>query len=760
MNLEQSEERRTYLDAREPINRRVEDLLGRMTLEEKIGQMCQYSGFSEEYEALVKEGKVGSFLNVDGAENTNRVQRIAVEQSRLGIPLIFGLDVIHGYSTIFPIPLGLASTWDPDVVKKAASIAAVEAASGGVHWTFAPMVDIARDPRWGRIAEGAGEDPYLGSAIARALVEGFQGEDLSDPNVIVACPKHYVAYGGAEGGRDYNTVDVSERVLREIYLPPFKAAVVDAGAGTIMSAFNDLGGVPASANRYTLTTILREEWGFDGFVVSDWNSVGELLNHGIAGTPAEAGKEAVNAGVDMDMVGNVYQRTLLQLVKEGKVSEKTIDDAVRRILRIKFRLGLFEHPYVDPDRARKVIQSKENIQATLEAARRSMVLLRNEGGLLPLKKHIRSIAVIGPLADDRVAPLGSWSCNGNPKDVVSVLDGIKGRVSSRTKVLYAKGCDVEGASTEGFEDAVKIAKESNVAVVVVGETRDMSGEAACRASLDLPGVQEELVKAVYETGVPVIEVLMNGRPLSISWSAEHVLAILEAWFPGIQGGSAIADVIFGDYNPGAKLPVTFPRTVGQVPIYYNHENTGRPPSSDRWTCKYLDIPSTPLFPFGHGLSYTKFGYSNLRINQKRIESGEEFEISADVKNIGDRKGDEIVQLYLRDVVATVTRPVKELKGFKRITLEPGEKKTVNFRLASDELSFVDRDLKRVVEPGIFNVMVGGSSEDIQLTGSFEVKRKVEVSGGKRRRSTGKRYNERSQTPLGHSKVSRILIGNS
>ncbi|MDH5702843.1 MAG: beta-glucosidase BglX [Aigarchaeota archaeon] len=722
-----------YLDPSQPISKRVEDLLGRMTLKEKIGQTCQYSEFSEKYEALIKGGKVGSFLNVYGAENTNKAQKNAVEHSRLGIPLIFGLDVIHGYSTIFPIPVGLASSWDPDVVRRAASVAAIEASSEGIHWTFAPMVDIARDPRWGRIAEGAGEDPYLGSAMARAAVEGFQGNNLADPNTIVACPKHYVAYGGAEGGRDYNTVDISERVLREIYLPPFKAAVIDARAGTIMSAFNDLNGVPASANLHTLTGILREEWGFDGFVVSDWNSIGELINHGIAGTLEEAAKEAVNAGVDMDMQGDVYQKSLAKLVKEGHVSQRTIDRAVKRILRIKFMLGLFERPYVDPTHAGKIIQSKENIEAALEAARRSIVLLKNEGDLLPLKKDVRSVGIIGPLADDHTAPLGSWSCQGNPKDVVTVLDGIKSRVSPETKVLYAKGCDFEGTSTEGINEAIEIAKEADVVIVVVGESAEMSGEAACRASLDLPGVQEELVRAICKTGIPVVQVLMNGRPLSISWSAEHVPAILEAWFPGIQGGNAVADVIFGDYNPGGRLPVTFPRTVGQVPIYYNHKNTGRPPSPDRWTSKYLDIPSTPLFPFGHGLSYTSFEYSKLQIRPRKVGPASKIKVSVEVKNIGDRKGDEVVQLYMRDVVASVTRPVRELKGFKRITLESGEKRTVSFTLAWEQLSFINRNLKRVVEPGAFNVMVGRSSGDIQLTDSFDVKKPTKVSRAKKRR---------------------------
>ncbi|MGQ9515253.1 MAG: glycoside hydrolase family 3 N-terminal domain-containing protein [Thermoproteota archaeon] len=719
-----------YLNPKQPIEKRIEDLLSKMTLDEKVGQMCQYSGFSKEYETLVREGKVGSFLNVIGAEETNRIQRIAVEQTRLGIPLIFGLDVIHGYSTIFPIPLGLASSWDPEMAKKTASVAAAEASSQGIHWTFAPMVDIARDPRWGRIAEGAGEDPFMGSAFARAMVEGFQGSNLADPSTIVACPKHYVAYGAAEGGRDYNTVDISERVLREIYLPPFKAAIVDAGAGTIMSAFNDLNGIPASANRFTLTDILRREWSFEGFVVSDWNSIGELINHGIAGTLAEAAKEALTAGIDMDMCADVYRRSLAQLVKERKISLKLIDEAVRRILRIKFKLGLFEHPYVDTELSGKTIKSKENFETALEAARRSIVLLKNEGSLLPLKKEIRSIAVIGPLADDHLTPLGSWYCQGDPKDVVSVLEGVRSKVSTK-KVLYEKGCDIEGSSTEGFGDAMKIAKESDVTILVLGERGDMSGEAASRASLDLPGVQEELAKEIHGVGVPVVEVLMNGRPLSISWSAEHIPSILETWFLGIQAGNAIADVIFGDYNPCGKLPVTFPRTVGQVPIYYDHKSTGRPPSAERWTSKYIDIPWTPLFPFGHGLSYTKFEYSDLKVEQKGKGLNMEVKITLKVKNVGDREGAEIVQLYLRDAVASVTRPVKELKGFKRVTLKSEEVKIINFKLTPEQISFLDRDLNHVVEPGIFTVMVGSSSEDIRLNGSFEVNERIVISGRKR-----------------------------
>jgi len=713
------------LDPSQPIDRRVEDLLARMTLEEKVGQMCQYSGITMEYERMIREGRIGSLLNVFGADETNRIQRIAVEESRLGIPLIFGLDVLHGYKTIFPIPLGLASTWDPDIVRRAASIAAAEAAADGVHWTFAPMVDIARDPRWGRIAEGAGEDPYLGSAMARAYVEGYQGKSLSDPDTIVACPKHYVAYGGAEGGRDYNTVDISERTLREIYLPPFRAAV-KAGAGTLMSAFNDLNGIPASANPHTLRTILRGEWGFEGFVVSDWNAIGELITHGIAGNIYEAAEKALKAGVDMDMQGDVYRRALVQLVREGRIPEGLIDDAVRRILKIKFMLGLFDRPYVDPERAKKIIKCREHLEAALEIARKSIVLLKNDGNLLPLSRDLGSIAVIGPLADDHEAPLGPWSCLGDPKDVVTVLEGIKSKVSPKTKVLYAKGCDIEGSSKEGFDEALRAARESEVVIAVVGESRDMSGEAACRAYLDLPGVQEDLLKALHATGTPIVMVLMNGRPLSISWAAENIPAIIEAWFLGVQAGYAIADVIFGDYNPGGKLPVTFPRTVGQVPIYYNHKNTGRPPLPDvKWTSKYLDIPYTPLFPFGHGLSYTRFEYSGLEISPVEVGANDTVKVRFRVRNVGDREGDEVAQLYIRDPVASVTRPVKELKGFKRVTLKPGEEKTIEFTLMLEDLSFLNSEMKRVVEPGEFRVMVGSSSEDIRLTGSFTVKDYVE-----------------------------------
>ncbi len=710
-----------YQNPEESIDKRVEDLLSRMTLEEKVGQMCQYSGFSDNYEELLKNGRIGSFLNIFGAEQVNKVQRIAVEQTRLGIPVIFGIDVIHGYSTTFPIPLAIASSWDPDIARMAASIAAEEAASDGIHWTFAPMVDIARDPRWGRIAEGSGEDTYLGSMMAKVKVEGFQGKSLGAPNTIVACPKHYVAYGGALGGRDYNTVDISERTLREVYLPPFKAAIVDAGAGTIMSAFNELSGIPTSANYFTLHDILREEWGFEGFVVSDWNSIGELINHGIAGTPEEAAYKAINAGVDMDMMGNIYQVSLDQLVKDGEVSEKAIDDAVRNILRIKFRLGLFENPYIDPELASRIIMSKKNVDMALKVAQKCIVLLKNDNNILPLDKNVKRIAVIGPLADSKDAPLGPWSCIGDSSNVVTVLEGVKSRAPDDCEVLYAKGCQITGASYDGFEEAIKIAKKAEKVILVVGESRDMSGEAASRAYLDLPGIQQDLVEEIYNAGVPVILVLMNGRPLAISWSAENIPSILETWFSGVQAGNAIADIIFGNYNPSAKLPVTFPYTVGQVPIYYNHKNTGRPPSLfSKWNSKYIDAPFTPLYPFGYGLSYTQFEYSNLKVDKKKVKVGGEVTISVDIKNTGSYEGTEVVQLYVNDVVSSVTTPIKELKGFKSVKLKPGEEKTVKFTLNVKQLGIYDVNMQYIVEPGVFEVMVGKSSSDIQLTDSIDV----------------------------------------
>jgi beta-glucosidase len=709
------------------IEQKINALLARMTLEEKLGQLQQLDGhadgnFRPEHLDLVRKGQLGSFLNVRGVKNTNAVQRVAVEESRLKIPALFGFDVIHGYRTVFPIPLGQASSWDPRAIERAESIAAKEASAAGVRWTFAPMVDIARDPRWGRIAEGAGEDPFLGAAIARARVRGFQGADYSAPDKILACAKHWVAYGAAESGRDYNTTDMSETTLREVYFPPFKATV-DAGVGTFMSAFNDLNGVPTSANPFTLTQVLRREWKFDGFVVSDYESVKELMNHGLAATEAEAARAGVNAGVDMEMVSRLYNKHGAQLIKEGKVSQATIDEAVRRVLRIKFRLGLFDNPYADEARERSDIMNAEHLAAAREIAGRSMVLLRNERETLPLAKSLKAIAVIGPLADDQKNLIGSWTGDGKAEDTVTMLAGIKAKVSPQTKILYAKGCDLACENADGFAEAVRVAKESNAAIIVVGESAEMSGEAASRSSLDLPGRQLDLIKAIHATGKPYVVVLMNGRPLTINWIAENSPAVLETWFAGTQAGNAISDVLFGDVNPGGKLPVTFPRNTGQIPIYYNYKNTGRPPDvNNKYTSKYLDVPVTPLFPFGFGLSYTQFQFTNLQLSTAKIRADGRLSVSVEVENTGKRAGDEVVQLYVRDVAASRTRPVRELKGFERVTLNAGEKRRVTFTLTPEQLGFYNREMRFVVEPGEFKIFVGNSSVG-GLEASFEVTEK-------------------------------------
>ncbi len=700
---------------RADVEKRIGALLARMTLEEKLGQLQQLDGeangnFRPEHLDLARKGMLGSTLNVRGAQRTNKLQRIAFEGSRLKIPLLIGFDVIHGYRTIFPIPLGEAATWDPAAVERSAAIAAKEARAAGVHWTFAPMVDIARDARWGRIAEGSGEDPFLGSVMARARVLGFQGNNYSAADKVVACAKHWVAYGAAEAGRDYNTTDVSERTLREVYFPPFKAAL-DAGVGTFMSAFNDLNGVPTSANPFTLTTILRGEWRFDGIVVSDYESVRELINHGLAANEKEAAEAGLNAGVDMEMVSRLYNKHGADLLKERKLSLATIDEAVRRILRIKFRLGLFETPYADEARERNSIFIPEHLIAAREVSARSLVLLKNEGGVLPLSKTLKAIAIVGPLADSQKDVIGSWTGDGKPEDAVTLLAGVKSKVSPQTMVTYAKGCEINCDSTTGFDEAVRIARDSDAVIVAVGESADMSGEAASRSSLDLPGRQTDLVKAIRATGKPVVVVLMNGRPLTITWIAENVPSILETWFAGTQAGSAIADVLFGDVNPSGKLPVTFPRSVGQMPLYYNHKNTGRPPdANNKYTSKYLDVPWTPLFPFGYGLSYTQFKLTNLQLSARRIKPNGQVKVSVDVENTGARAGDEVVQLYIRDVAASVTRPVRELKGFKRLTVQPGERQKVEFTLSSEQLGFYNRAMRFVVEPGDFKVFAGTSSE--------------------------------------------------
>lgn len=717
-------ERKTERTGTNEVERRIDALLARMTLEEKLGQLQQLDGhadgrYKDEHPDLIRRGLLGSTLNVRGTRNTNELQRIAVEQSRLKIPMIFGFDVIHGYRTIFPIPLGESASWDPAGVERAAAIAAAEARAAGVHWTFAPMVDIARDARWGRIAEGSGEDPYLGSVLARARVMGFQGRDYSANDKVVACAKHWVAYGAAEGGRDYNTTEVSERTLREVYFPPFKAAV-DAGVGTFMSAFNDLNGVPVTASTFTLRQILRGEWKFDGFVVSDYTSVEELMKHGIAANESEAAYEALSAGVDMEMVSRLYNKHGDALLKSRKLSMAAIDEAVRRILRIKFRLGLFDKPYAEETLEQSVVFSKANVAAARELAARSMVLLKNDNETLPIKKSARTIAVVGPLADDQVAVLGSWTGDGQSKDAVTLLAGIRAKVPADTKVVFAKGCDIQCATAEGFDEAANASRNADFTIVAVGESAEMSGEAASRSSLNLPGRQAELVRAIHSSGKPYAVVLMNGRPLSINELVENSPAILETWFAGTQAGHAIADVLFGDVNPGGKLPVTFPRTVGQVPIYYNHLNTGRPPDpKNKYTSKYLDVPWTPLLPFGYGLSYTKFQISSPQLSTTRIPTNGRLTVTVEVQNVGSRAGDEVVQLYIRDVAASMTRPVKELKGFRRVTLQPGEKRRVEFVLGPEQLGFYNRQMRFVVEPGEFKVMVGPNSADVIET-SFQV----------------------------------------
>ena len=707
------------------IDRKVDSLLALMTEEEKLGQLNQLSGLggnelSDERKQLLKKGMIGSFLNVIGAEATRQVQQVAVQESRLGIPLIFALDVIHGFRTTFPIPLAQACTWDPGAVEQAERIAALEASASGIHWTFAPMVDVARDPRWGRIAEGSGEDTYLGAVMAAARVRGFQGSDLRASEALLSCVKHFAAYGGAEAGRDYNTVDMSERTLREIYLPPFKAAI-EAGAGSLMTSFNEIAGIPSTANRWLMTDLLRHEWNFTGLVVSDWTAIAELIPHGVAASRSEAGKLALAAGVDMDMEARIYENELLAMAQEKKVSETLIDRAVRRVLRTKFKLGLFENPYrnCDPAREKQVVLSKTHVDFARQVAHKSMVLLKNEKNLLPLSKQIKTIAVLGPLAEDKSAPLGPWAAVGKPEEVVTVLQGFKNKAGAQTKILYARGCGVNDSSAAGFAEAKRLAQQADAVILAVGEDASMSGEAASRSRLDLPGVQDEFVQAICATGKPVIMLLMSGRPLVLSWAAEHVSAIVETWFLGIQHGNAVADVVFGEVNPSGKLAVTFPRALGQIPIYYNHKNTGRPVADQKYTSKYLDVPNTPLYPFGYGLSYTTFEYGNLRLSADKIKANDSLRVSVEVKNAGKIKGDEVVQLYLQDEAASVTRPLKELKGFLRLTLNAGETKTVEFVVQPDHLAFYNLAMKRVVEPGAFKVFVGTNSAEV-TEARFEV----------------------------------------
>ncbi len=715
------------LQAKNDIEARVDALLARMTLEEKLGQLQQLDGLAggearPEHADLARRGLLGSTLNVRGAARVNALQRVAVDESRLKIPLLFAFDVIHGYRTIFPIPLGEAASWDVDAVERAAAVAAAEAKAAGVQWTFAPMVDIARDARWGRIAEGAGEDPFLGAAMARARVRGFQGGDYSRPDKVIACAKHWVAYGAAEAGRDYNTVDVSERTLRTIYFPPFKAAV-DAGVGTVMSAFNDLNGIPASANPFTLTQVLRHEWHFDGVVVSDYTSIRELIAHGVAADEADAARLALSAGVDMEMVSRSYVTHGAELVRSGRLRMEDVDRAVRRVLRLKFRAGLFEQPYADASREQQTMMTPANREAARTVAARSMVLLRNERGILPIARSTARLALIGPLGDAPAEMLGSWTGDGRREDAVSLLDGLRVALLPASRVTYVKGCAIEGdgASTE-FPEAVRAAEEADVVILALGEAGGMSGEAASRAHLGLPGRQQALADAMIATGKPVAVVLFNGRPLAIPSLASAPIAILDAWFPGTEAGPAIADVLVGRVNPGGKLPVTFPRTAGQEPLYYNAPPTGRPADEkNKYTSKYLDTPWTPLFPFGFGLSYTTFRLSDLHLSATAIAADGRLTAAVMVENTGARAGDEVVQLYIRDPVASISRPVQELKGFQRVTLAPGERRRVEFTLTGEHLGFYGRDMKWIVEPGEFRVRVSNSSAG-GLEARFDVTR--------------------------------------
>ncbi|MBX3594059.1 beta-glucosidase BglX [Sphingomonas sp.] len=708
------------------MDRFIDELMAKMTLQEKIGQLTLFTSnweatgptMREGYKDDIRAGRVGAIFNAYTAKYTRELQRMAVEETRLKIPLLFGYDVIHGHRTIFPISLGESASWDLAAIEKAAHVAATEAAAEGIHWTFAPMVDIARDPRWGRMSEGAGEDVYLGEQIARARVRGFQGNDLSKPDTILATAKHFAAYGAAQAGRDYHTVDISERTLRDVYLPPFKAAA-DAGAATFMTSFNEVDGVPASGNHYLLTDVLREKWGFKGFVVTDYTSINEMVAHGYSKDLKQAGEQAINAGVDMDMQGAVFMENLARSVAEGKVDVKRIDAAVRAILEMKYRLGLFEDPYRYADEAREkaTIYKPEFLAAARDVARRSIVLLKNANNTLPLAATAKSIAVIGPLGDSKTDMIGSWSAAGDRKTrPVTLLEGLKARAPKGTAVAYAKGASYafeDAGKSDGFAEAIALAQKSDVIIAAMGERWDMTGEAASRTSLDLPGNQEALLKELKKLGKPIILVMMSGRPNSIAWEDANVDAILHAWYPGTMGGAAIADVLYGDYNPSGRLTVTFPRNVGQVPIYYDMKNTGRPidpaKPNEKYVSRYLNTPNTPLYPFGYGLSYTTFGYSPVTLDKAKIRPGETLTASVTVTNTGTRDGEEVVQLYVRDLVGSVTRPVKQLKGFEKVMLKKGEARTIRFRLSDKDLAFTRQDMSWGAEPGAFTLWIGPSS---------------------------------------------------
>jgi beta-glucosidase len=739
---------------------RADTLLKQMTLDEKIGQLVQRAGgrskslnsrLDEAELARVRAGQVGSYLHVAGAEPLGRLQKVAVEESRLGVPLLFAMDVVHGYRTIFPVPLALAATWAPEAQERAARVAAEEATSAGLHWTFAPMVDIARDPRWGRIVEGAGEDPYLGARMAVAAVNGYQGGNILRPGSLMATAKHFGAYGAAIGGRDYNSADISERSLQEVYLPPFYAAA-RAGSGSFMVAFNDIAGVPTTSNRELLRGLLRERWGWQGLMVSDWGSVGELLNHGVAATRAEAGVLALEASVDMDMVGGVFADDLEEAIARDPARLKLLDQAVLRILRAKEQLGLFDQPmlYHDVEREQRALLAAEHREAARAVARQSIVLLKNENALLPLKLEPgvpRTIAVIGALASDGLSALGSWRAQGKAEDVVTILAGITAAAPGPIKVVSAPGADPrKPADVSGIDAAVKLVQGADLTVLVIGEDFDLSGEARSRSDLELPANQLELARRVFAASQPasqpagkssrkaangkpgdpkpVIVVLANGRPLAMQWLADQAPAILETWMLGVEGGNAVADVLFGKYSPAGRLPAAFPRVTGAVPGYYGANATGRPADPDlaKDTVRYHDLPITPLYPFGHGLSYSEFRYSDLAQNTTTVAPGGRIEISITVENVGGVTSDEVVQLYVRDPVASIARPVLELRGFKRIELAPGARKRLTFSLTPEQLAFWSQKGTWLIEAGRIDFWVGASSADLRAQGSFEITR--------------------------------------
>ena len=729
------------------INTKVDSLLNIMTLDEKIGQMNQYNGFWDvtgpspkngdakyKYDNL-KKGLVGSMLNMRGVKDITAVQKIAVDETRLGIPLIIGNDVIHGYKTLSPIPLAEAASWDLKEIENSARIAALEASAAGTNWTFAPMVDISRDARWGRVMEGAGEDPYLGSLIAAARVKGFQGDDLSKHNTIAATAKHFAGYGFSESGRDYNTVDVSKNTLYNVILPPFKASV-DAGVRTFMNGFNELDGIPVTGSTFLQRDLLKGEWGFDGFVISDWGSIAEMIPHGYARDGSHATELAVKAGSDMDMESHLYIKKIKDLIESKKLNIELVDDAVSRILRVKFELGLFEDPYryLDTDREKEVLYHPDNQKGVLEMAKKSIVLLKNKTQLLPLKKENQTIALIGALANDNNSPLGNWRTNSDNNTAITVFEGMK--AYSKNKLIYKKGADVNlnnggvvkfhekvkinENDKSGFNSAKNAARIADVVVMVLGEDGFQTGEGRSRTEIDLPGVQQELLEEVFKVNKNIVLVLMNGRPLNINWADKNIPSIVEAWQLGSQTGNAVAQVLYGDYNPSGKLPMTFPRSVGQIPIYYNYKNTGRPgPKNEVFWSHYSDEVNTPLYPFGYGLSYTTFEYSNIIIDNKILQKDSSINVSIELKNIGKLKGKEVVQLYIKDRYASVTRPVRELKGFELVELKSGETKTVNFEISESLLKFYSANDIWESEPGFFDIFIGTDS-NANLQESFEL----------------------------------------